>query len=251
MEKSIILGLVVFVVISAPAMASITITPDDGKYWTYQEWSFTAPPPPPAPSYGAMGIPADDGWVNSAPPKADVALTTEDGLPPPGWYDIIDTSNRQGIIFGNTATLDLHIPNIIDPHLEKIIQVEVFYQVDVYKEDMHGYMDAASYVEADGNIYYSVLVNDIELPDGWREVTVEWRIPQIYPVEEVHLSFINSIPTIYPLEAGYLLGSSMSINTGVAIDRISVATVCVPEPSTLLLLGGAGLIGWLRRRRAL
>ena len=231
--KKLVLALLMCALMSAPAWAYITIAPDDGWYYTYQAWSFTTPPPPPA-SLGATGIPADAGWVNPGappPPTADVALTIGAGMPPPGWYDIIDTSNRQGIIFGNTATLDLHIPNIIDPRFEKIIQAEVFYYVNVYEEGVHGYIDAKSYVSTGTFLpYWSVSVDDEALSDGWREVTIEWRLPQIYPAEVVHLRFVN---------------------TGVAIDRIEVATICTPEPATILLFGTAGLIGYLRRRRAL
>jgi hypothetical protein len=229
MKKSLV-ALLMCALLSAPALAHITIAPDDGWYYTYQAWSFTAPPPP-ASSLGATDIPADPTPVSPGTPTADVALTIGVAMPPPGWYDIIDTSNRQGIIFGNTATADLHIPNISDPRLEKIIQVEAFYWVSVYEEGVHGYLDAESYVKAENDPPYgSVSVDDKALSDGWREVTIEWRLPQIYPAEVARLRFVNS---------------------GVAIDRIEVATICTPEPATILLFGGAGLVGFLRRRRAL
>jgi len=216
---------------SAPALATITITPDDGVNHTYQEWSFTAPPPP-AYSLGATDIPADDGYINNPRPTADVALTEGDVMAPPGWYNKLDESGHQGLIFGSTATIDLDIPNIkMYPPWEKIIQAEVIYHVEEYVPGQHGYIDAErSYVTAGNDTYGSTSVNDRALADGWRDVTIEWRIPQIYDSETIRL---------------YL------VDTGVAIDRIEVATICVPEPATLLLLGGAGLVGWLRRRRSL
>lgn len=220
--KKLVLELLICALMSAPAVATINITSDDGLYWTEQAWSFTTQP------LSWTGIEADLGWVNTALPTADVALSGF--IPTPGWFEKGDESGHTGIIFGNAATIDLHIPNIIDPRLDKIIQVEVTYHVGEYVEGVHGYIDASSYVAAGSDPHYdSFAVNDIALPDGWRDVTIEWHIPQIYNSETIHLYFVNS---------------------GIAIDRIEVATVCVPEPATLLLLGGAGLIGWLRRRRA-
>jgi len=234
MKKLILLGLFLCAVISAPAVATITITRDMGSDWTYQAWTFTAPPPPPAPSFGATGIPADPTPVSPGTPTADVALTQAPVMPPPGWYDNLG-DNHQGLIFGASATVDLYIPNVIKPPLFKIIQVEVVYHVEQWVPNQHGYIDRdalglVSYVAAGGTIYGSIDVKDIALDDGWRDVTIEWRIPQQYDAELIHLYFLD---------------------TGVAVDSIEVATVCVPEPATLLLLGGAGLIGLLRRRRTI
>jgi hypothetical protein len=236
--KKLILGLLMCALMAAPAVATITIISDPyyltyGQDWTSQTWSFKTSPFTPG-SLTATGIPADDGWINpGAPPSptADVALTEGEVMTPPGWHDKLDASGHTGLIYGWDATIDLHIPNIVKPEpWYKIIQVEVVYHVEEYVPGQHGYIDASSYVTAGNDTYSSVDVKDIALDDGWRDVTIEWRIPQIYDSETIHLYFKD---------------------TGVAVDRIEVATVCVPEPATLLLLGGATLVGWLRRRRTL
>lgn len=222
---------------SAPAVATITITQDMGSDWTSQQWSFTSPPPP-ASSLGAKDIPADPTPISPGTPTADVALTIGAAMPPPGWYNNLFEDNHQGEIYGADATIDLHIPNVIKPEpWYKIIQVEVVYHVEEWVQNQHGYINRdalgyKSYVTAGNDTYYAsdTDVTDIALDDGWRDVTIEWRIPQIYDIETIRLYFVD---------------------TGVAIDSIEVATVCVPEPATLLLLGGAMLVGWLRRRRTI
>jgi len=207
---------------SAPAVATITITPDDGLYRTYQAWSFTTDPVDPW-----TDIVADDHYISPGTPVADVSTKS---FPPGYWIDALP-GGRQGGIWGEAVNLDIWIPNTPDPRLTKIIQAEVTYHVEEYVPGVHGYIDASSYVTAGNDPpYRSISVNDTALADGWRDVTIEWRIPQIYPVEMVHLYLVDA---------------------GVAIDRIEVATICVPEPATLLLLGGAAFVGWLRRRRTL
>jgi hypothetical protein len=226
MKKLILLGLFLCAVMSAPAVATITITPDEqgvGRDWTYQEWNFTTKP-------ASMIIEADVDQNPYGTPTADVALGGP-FRPLPGWYENLDSSGHTGLIFGKDATIDLEIPNFEMPRpWYKIIQVEIVYNVEEYVPGQHGYIDAASYVTAGGKTYQSTSAVDEDLGGGWRDVTITWSdIPQL-PIEWIHLYLVDS---------------------GVPIDSIVVATVCVPEPATLLLLGGAGLVGWLRRRRTI
>jgi len=214
---------------SATAWANINLP--TGHDNTYQEWTFSTNPNGPNPwTQQVTDIVADAGYTSPGIPTADVLLTGPI-MPQPGWYET-SASGHTGLIRGKDATIDLHIPNVIRPPTwVKIIQVEVTYYVKQYEPGVHGYIDALSYVAAGGNIYTSTSKNDEHIAgtSGWGDVTIEWRIPQIYNSETIRLNFVDS---------------------GVYIDKIVAATVCIPEPATLLLLGGAGLVGLLRRRRA-
>jgi hypothetical protein len=226
MKKLILLGLFLCAVMSAPAVANINLPP--GQDNTYQEWTFGTNPNSALRWTQATDIVADDDQNPYGTPTADVALTGPI-MPLAGWY-ATSASGHTGMIHGATISMDLEIPNVIRPDWEKIIQVEILYYVKQYEEDVHGYIDAASYVAAGGKTYQSTSAVDEDLGGGWRDVTIEWRIPQLYDVELIHLYLVDS---------------------GAYVDRVEVGTVCVPEPATLLLLGGAGLVGWLRRRRTI
>ena len=225
--KKLILGLVVCAVIAAPAAAHITIDWEHNAYGTYTLYDFTGGPGP-GNGDGPFSIPYDLWKTNiqgiGTPLPAIASCTYPDEFMN-GWYD--------GYVYGKH---DVHIsipriPNLENPDLYKLVQVEIVYWVG----DTGGLdSDSISILVPAGNVS---LVQDPDdnirdLGNGFYDVTFTWKVwPQ--PAWEA-ISFV-------------LLGSN-----GITAESVEVATVCIPAPGAILLGSiGVALVGWLRRRRSL
>ncbi len=212
-------------VIAAPALATITIPWQDNEYGTYQIWTFDTDPGFQTVEglASVVGVAANPDPVNGGGvPSADI-YATDDQLQG-GWHASAPFMDPgQGVVYGGRVDFDLHIPNIEIPDWIKIVQVEIKFWNS--SESPGGYLGSS--LEAGGQIYDPV--SEVIVPEiggVWQDVTIEFRIPQL-DYELIHLSFVDS---------------------GVYIDSVEVATICVPEPATVCLLG-LGMLGLLRRRR--
>ena len=65
-------------------------------------------------------------------------------------------------------------------------------------------------------------------PDGWKVLTIGWRIEPNPEWEEILLQFQDS---------------------GADVDYVIVDTICIPEPATLLVVFVGGVLAVLRRSR--
>lgn len=216
--KRILLTLAVCALMAAPAMADITIPWCNNQYGTYQEWNFDTAPT------DWLNVPADVYTNTNGVPSAKVYATQETGVDVP---TLMPTPGGYGV-YGHTLDIYLAIPNIEVPNYYKVIQVEVEYYYCGTGTGDHGLVDYG--LKADGDIrLVSAVIN--QGPDMLSKATLTWEIHPQPCIETIWLSFYDS---------------------GVTVDKIEVATMCVPAPGAIALGSiGVAFVGWLRRRRTL
>ncbi len=139
--------------------------------------------------------------------------TTLTVVPAPGhvWQDSYD--GQQGV-WELSGTVTIEIDNRPEPLPEKWILVELIWQSNG---------GGLGVREQDSGIQ-GTLVLDEPINDTWRRSVYEIILPLNPPHETILI-------------------------TGIRVDRLSIDTICIPEPATLCLLAVGASLALLRRRR--
>jgi hypothetical protein len=223
--KQILLVLFASALISVPAAAEITIPwTHPGWYGTHQMWSFDTEPG----DFTAIAPEVDDN-PNGAPVASVISTSTSTLWPdwfPAGPANPGDPGHSGVIYVTPEMRLDLLIPNA-PADLTKFVQVEILYHAQTAVGSGYEY----SWLDPDNGppVGPVEVVEDFVQQTGegwWRDLTLEFQFPQSQALTAELISVWLH-------------------DSGVYLDSVEVATICVPVPAALLLgllgLGGAGL----------
>lgn len=198
MKKPAVLFLVlpVLLMFSAAALGVPTwrTSPAGQPPTTYQQWTFD--------SNDSIDVVPEVSANTYGTATADIEVSGDvSGIA--GWKDT--WLGRDGVWHGDLTKIWLTIPNRDVPDDYKEIWIEVGFR---------GFLIDSAILDPTTGITALGSTVD-ELQDGWKTLTIGWRI-EPNPVEEtVYLAFEDS---------------------GADLDYVIVDTICIPEPATLLLL---------------
>jgi len=201
--------ILIFVTSVTMAMPVWRTCPPGQPPTTYQQWTFDDADNPAIPEF----------FNNQyGTPMAELS-TTE--MPPDyfGWLSVVD--GRQGVWAGEPLIITLTIPNrpISDEYKEIWLEMDFMPTLEWIKVTPNPIA---------GNVIKEIF-RDISLVDSqWKKLIIGWRIEPNPNEETICISVTG---------------------TGGFVDYITVDTICIPEPATIMLLGLGTLVLIKRKRK--
>lgn len=213
-KKSVILCVVVFVLAGSTAFAFIIDSPPPWRGEegsTCQGWSFDTDSTYPSPDLLPPGC--------SGNPYGDPELRVQaaEGY---AWYDTV--YGRQGV-WPLSGEIDVYLPNWPQPQIEKRIWLQLVWK----PAELCGLLPDEPLISVTPFETLTMSrVADEDMGEGW------W-----HTVWDISLS--PNPP-----------GEWISIKGDILVDMLTIDTICIPEPATILLfsLGGLVLLGSRRYR---